>query len=116
MNCEIRLAVSVNRSEHNMKKAPLFAAAIALAASSAQAADLARPYVKAPPPAVAAIYDWSGFYIGAKGGYATSRNCWNFQSVAGAAFTAEEGCKTLTVEWSADRSAIGGRQAPGSSA
>jgi outer membrane immunogenic protein len=86
-----------------MKKAPLFAAAIALAASSAQAADLARPYVKAPPPAVAAIYDWSGFYIGANGGYATSRNCWNFQSFAGAAFTAGEGCHD------ADGGVVGGQ-------
>ena len=35
----------------------------------AMAADLAaRPYTKAPPAMVAAIYDWSGFYIGANGG------------------------------------------------
>ena len=33
----------------------------------AVAADLAaRPYTKAPPM-IAAIYDWSGFYIGANG-------------------------------------------------
>ena len=33
--------------------------------TSASAADLAaRPYTKAPPPMVAALYDWSGFYIG----------------------------------------------------
>ena len=38
-------------------------------AAPASAADLAaRPYTKAPPPMVAAIYDWSGFYIGANGG------------------------------------------------
>src|SRR5260370_3547702 len=37
-------------------------------AAPASAADLAaRPYTKAPPM-VAAIYDWSGFYIGANGG------------------------------------------------
>ena len=35
----------------------------------ASAADLAaRPYTKAPPPMVAAIYDWTGFYLGFNGG------------------------------------------------
>jgi outer membrane immunogenic protein len=44
---------------------------------SASAADLAaRPYTKAPPVVVAA-YDWSGFYIGANGGWAWSRKCWD---------------------------------------
>jgi outer membrane immunogenic protein len=75
-----------------MNKLALFALSTALLTSSAQAADMAaRPYTKAPP-AIAAVYDWSGFYIGANGGYATSRNCWNFQSFAGATFTADEGC------------------------
>lgn len=62
-------------------------------ATGANAADMApRPYVKAPPPAVVSVYDWSGFYIGGNGGYSTSRNCWNFVSFAGAPFTAGEGC------------------------
>jgi outer membrane immunogenic protein len=56
----------------------------------ASAADLAaRPYTKAPPPMVAPIYDWTGFYIGANGGWAQSRNCWDFVFV-GATFG--EGC------------------------
>ena len=39
-------------------------------ATAASAADLpARPYSKAPPAAVVAAYNWSGFYIGAMGGY-----------------------------------------------
>ena len=43
--------------------------ALGMAAAPASAADLgARPYRAAPPPMVAAIYDWSGFYIGANGG------------------------------------------------
>src|SRR4051812_49586962 len=44
---------------------------IALAiAAPASAADLAaRPYTKAPPPMMAPLYDWSGFYIGANGGF-----------------------------------------------
>ena len=48
---------------------------LAAVATQANAADLAaRPYTKAPPM-IAAIYDWSGFYIGANGGYGSSRNC-----------------------------------------
>jgi outer membrane immunogenic protein len=40
----------------------------------ASVADLAaRPYTKAPPM-VAAIYDWSGFYIGANGGWGSSHD------------------------------------------
>ena len=29
----------------------------------------ARPYTKAPPPMVSPAYNWSGFYVGAMGGY-----------------------------------------------
>jgi len=50
----------------------------ALGITSASAADLAaRPYTKAPPPMIAAVYDWSGWYIGANGGWGSSRNSWN---------------------------------------
>ena len=74
-----------------MKKLFMIAASVALASTSANAADMAaRPYTKAPP--IAALYDWSGFYVGANGGYASSRNCWNFESFAGAPFTAGQGC------------------------
>ena len=46
-------------------------------AAPAVAADLpARPYT--PLPMVAAIYDWSGFYIGGNGGWGQSRNCVDF--------------------------------------
>jgi hypothetical protein len=45
--------------------------------ASASAADLAaRPYTNAPPM-IAAAYDWSGFYIGANGGWGSARNCWD---------------------------------------
>ena len=38
----------------------------------ASAADLAaRPYTKAPPPVVAPIYDWTGFYVEGDSGVAT---------------------------------------------
>ena len=63
-----------------MKKVLLVTASlIALgAAAPAVAADLAaRPYTKAPAM-IAAVYDWSGFYIGANGGWGQSRNSWDF--------------------------------------
>jgi outer membrane immunogenic protein len=55
-----------------MKKFLFTTVALAALGSSASAADLgARPYAKAPAPIVAA-YNWSGFYIGAMGGYGWS--------------------------------------------
>ena len=49
----------------------LLLAGVALSvATAASAADMqARPYTKAPPAAVVAVYNWSGFYVGAMGGY-----------------------------------------------
>ena len=42
----------------------------------ASAADMA---VKAPPPApVIPIYNWTGFYIGANGGWGESNSCVGF--------------------------------------
>ena len=52
------------------------------------------PYTKAPPM-IAAVYDWSGFYIGANGGWGSSRKCWDFATSAGA-FVAPEGCHDAT--------------------
>src|SRR5438270_34355 len=72
-----------------MKK--LLAATVGLvalaSAAPVSAADLAaRPYTKAPPPMVAPIYDWTGFYIGANGGWAESRQCVDFFNTLGTAF------------------------------
>ncbi|WP_407119139.1 outer membrane protein [Bradyrhizobium sp. LMG 9283] len=68
-----------------MKKNLLLAAVslVALsAAAPALAADLAaRPYTKAPPAAIAAVYDWSGFYIGINGGGGSSHATWDFVGV-----------------------------------
>src|SRR6266542_1807732 len=75
-----------------MKKVLLVTASlIALgAAAPALAADLAaRPYTKAPAM-IAAVYDWSGFYVGANGGWGSSRNCWDAVPVNVA--TGPEGC------------------------
>ncbi len=70
----------------------IFAFGIAVPASAADLA--ARPYSKAAPMAAAAYYDWSGFYIGANGGYGTSRKEWDRS--AGGVFSAEEGSHDAT--------------------
>jgi outer membrane immunogenic protein len=73
-----------------MKKLLLGTIGLVAMSGSAIAADLAaRPY-KAPPPVVAAIYDWSGFYIGANGGWGESRNCWGVVPLSGV--TIADGC------------------------
>lgn len=73
-----------------MKKLLLSAIGLVALSGPVMAADLAaRPY-KAPVPYVAPIYDWSGFYIGANGGWGRSRNCWDIIPLAGAAFA--DGC------------------------
>ncbi|MBR0828146.1 porin family protein [Bradyrhizobium manausense] len=70
--------------------------AIALSLSApASAADLAaRPYVKAPTP-IAAIYDWSGFYIGLNGGGGSAHKCWDNYTFAGV-LVGGEGCHNAT--------------------
>jgi outer membrane immunogenic protein len=76
--------------------------AIGLAAVSmtapATAADLAaRPYTKAPPPMIAAIYDWSGFYIGLNGGGGSAHKCWDITDNLGFVVpTFREGCHDAT--------------------
>ena len=87
-----------------MKKILLTTTAlIALGIAPAAAADLAaRPYTKAPP--IAAVYDWSGFYIGANGGWGTSHNCWTNTALIGIPLTpASEGCHD------ADGGTVGGQ-------
>jgi outer membrane immunogenic protein len=76
-----------------MKKLVFAASILALSTAAASAADLAPRYYKAPPPMMAAIYDWSGFYVGANGGWGTSHNCWTRTATAGVAIAAvSEGC------------------------
>jgi outer membrane immunogenic protein len=83
-----------------MKKILLGAASlIAMGAMApASAADLAaRPYTKAPPM-VAAMYDWSGFYIGINGGGGSAHTCWDLTALpAGPVVpSAPEGCHNGT--------------------
>ena len=86
-----------------MKTLALAVSILAASAAGASAADLAaRPYTKAPP-IVAAIYDWSGFYVGANGGYGSSRNCFASQPggvvvnpVLGGFVAGDGGCHNAT--------------------
>jgi outer membrane immunogenic protein len=62
------------------------AASVVVGSGAADAADLAaRPYTKAPPPIVAAVYDWTGFYVGANLGWSFGRARTDV-TVAGAQF------------------------------
>jgi outer membrane immunogenic protein len=54
--------------------------------SPATAADMPYKAPPAPAPYVSPIYDWTGFYIGANGGWGESRNCVNF-------FDFADGCR-----------------------
>jgi hypothetical protein len=51
--------------QSGLVRATFIAATLVMASASTQAADLGTPYVKAPP-----VYDWTGLYIGAHGGWA----------------------------------------------
>src|SRR6266849_4586397 len=62
-------------------------------AAPASAADLAaRPYTKAPPAPVVAVYDWTGFYIGANGGGGWSHKCWDVTNFRVPVAPFREGC------------------------
>ena len=62
----------------------------ALGATPALAADMA---VKAapPPPPLPVIFNWTGFYIGANGGGASSHNCWDYAIIGEPIFS--DGCR-----------------------
>ena len=78
-----------------MKKFLLATVAMVAFAAPAAAADLAaRPYTKAPPPMIAVVYDWSGFYVGANGGWGSSHNCWD--QTPGGIFIGSDGCHNAT--------------------
>jgi outer membrane immunogenic protein len=81
-----------------MKKLVLVAAILAGTTVAASAADMApRYYSKAPPPMVAPIYNWGGFYVGVNGGWGSSHNCYSNTAVFGVAFTPlGEGCHDAT--------------------
>jgi len=79
-----------------MKKILLGAASLVAmgAIAPVSGADLAaRPYAKAPPM-MAAMYDWSGFYIGINGGGGSAHTCWDLTALPAGpvAPIAPEGC------------------------
>lgn len=77
-----------------MKKILLGLVGLAAMIAPASAADLAaRPYAKAPAM-IPAVYDWSGFYIGANGGWGSSHKCWDAQVLG--VFIGSEGCHDAT--------------------
>jgi outer membrane immunogenic protein len=60
-------------------------------AAPAVAADLpARTYTKAPVM-IPVVYDWTGWYIGANGGWGTEHRCFDSTTAAGT-FIASDGC------------------------
>jgi len=65
----------------------LMAIGIAAPASAADMAVKAAP----PPPVIAPIYNWTGFYIGGNGGWGDSHSCWDFVGPGGIVFS--EGCR-----------------------
>jgi outer membrane immunogenic protein len=85
-----------------MKKFLLGTVGVIALAGPAAAADLpARTYTKAPAY-VATVYDWSGFYIGANGGWGTTHSCFD-ATTSGGGFLGREGCHD------ADGGVVGGQ-------
>ena len=69
----------------------------ALGTAPALAADLAPQTYSKAPTMIAAVYDWSGFYLGLNGGGASGRECLTITNVAGAPVTPNsEGCHSAT--------------------
>ena len=83
-------------------------------AAPASAADIAaRPY-KAPPPVVA-VYDWSGFYIGANGGGGWSHKCWDVNNFLTPSAPLPKAATMRQAEWLAVRLDTVGRAPAGCS-
>jgi len=82
-----------------MKKILLGTVALVALAAPASAADLAaRPAYTKAPAMIAAVYDWSGFYVGANGGFGSARTCWTATTNGTFPLTPplDEGCHNAT--------------------
>jgi outer membrane immunogenic protein len=65
--------------------------------TAAHAADLPARTYRAPPPIVAPIYSWGGFYVGVNGGGGSSHNCYTITSSNNVAVNPNsEGCHNAT--------------------
>ena len=84
----------------------LLALGMGAPASAAHMAVKARP----PAPVLAPIYDWTGFYIGANGGWGQSNNCANFVSDLG---TFGEACRGRSGGLFGGQSVIAGKPVSG---
>jgi outer membrane immunogenic protein len=82
----------------SMKRLAIAVSVLGISTASALAADLpAHTYTKAPP--MMAAYDWSGFYVGANGGYGSSSNCWDLNQIGAVTLfpgNIPEGCHNAT--------------------
>jgi outer membrane immunogenic protein len=76
----LQIKRSVQPGGNTMKSILLGTIGVVAIAAPALAADLP---VKAPPVYVPPMYNWSGFYIGADGGWGRSDNCWDVVSARG---------------------------------
>jgi outer membrane immunogenic protein len=81
-----------------MKLAATAAAALLLSAAAAQAADL--PIQPAPGPALPTPFTWTGFYVGAHGGYGWSDTDWRLIDNAGAGACGQ--CGTVVTRFDVD--------------
>lgn len=75
----------------------LLLGAVGLAAMSIAAPALAAdlPVYSKAPAMIPVAYDWSGFYVGANGGWGTERRCFDSITAAGT-FIAADGCHTTS--------------------
>src|SRR4249919_966099 len=71
-----------------MKKYLLSILGLVTMAAPALAADLP---LKAAPPVIIPMYNWSGFYIGGNGGWGRSDDCWDIVPLRGAVLG--DGCR-----------------------
>ncbi len=69
----------------NLKMSATAVAGVIFGIGAAIAADLPAPIYTKAPPIVAAVYDWSGFYIGGNGGWGGDRKCWDLTNNGGIA-------------------------------
>jgi outer membrane immunogenic protein len=81
-----------NLEMDGMKKVLLATIGLVALAAPVFAADLPQRMPAAAPAVVMPyVYDWTGFYIGANGGWADSHSCLDFAFLAGPVFS--DGCR-----------------------